>query len=133
MGEAFKFDLVSPERMVLSVQAQSVVVPGAEGDFTVLSNHAPVMTTLRAGLVNVTVDSRETLIFVRGGFADVTNAGVTVLAEQALLLDELDNSKLAEQIKNAEEDLRDAQDEAKKAKAAATLAQLKELAAHLKN
>lgn len=131
MAEAFKFELVSPERMVLSADVDSVVIPGSDGDFTVLAKHAPVMSTVRSGVVTVKTADGEKRVFVRGGFADVTPAGVTILAERAIPMDELDATKLDEQIKNAEEDLADAADDAARSKALETLGQLKELAATL--
>jgi F-type H+-transporting ATPase subunit epsilon len=107
----FSFELVSPERVLFSGEATSVVVPGAEGELTVLANHAPVMTALRAGIV--TVDGGKRL-FVRGGFADVTPSGLTLLAEQAVAVEEIDVEKVSAEIRDIEEDLRDAKtDEAR--------------------
>jgi F-type H+-transporting ATPase subunit epsilon len=103
------FDLVSPERLLISEDVESVVVPGSEGFFTVLARHAPAMSTLKPGLVEVKGLSGDTRkIFVRGGFADVTPAGLTILADKAIPLEELDAAALAQQIKEAEEDLADA-------------------------
>jgi F-type H+-transporting ATPase subunit epsilon len=132
MADAFNFELVSPERLLLSEQVLSVVVPGTDGDFTVLSKHAPLMTTLKAGVVDVTLVSGATQrIFVRGGFADVSPDGFTLLAEEAMPLGDLKADVLAEQIKDAEEDLADAVGEAKKHAAQGKLDQLKELKAAL--
>jgi F-type H+-transporting ATPase subunit epsilon len=131
MAEAFKFELVSPERMVLSADVDSVVVPGSDGDFTVLAKHAPVMTTVRPGIVAVKTAEGDKRIFIRGGFADVTSAGVTILAERAIPMEELDAAGLAAQIKAVEEDVADATDAAAKSKALETLGQLKEIAAIL--
>ena len=90
MADNFKFDLVSPERLLMSEPAAQVVVPGTEGQFTVMAGHAPVMTTLRPGVLDATLGSgKRARIFVRGGFADVNAAGLTVLAEQAIPLQEL--------------------------------------------
>jgi F-type H+-transporting ATPase subunit epsilon len=100
------FDLVSPERLLVSEQVESVVVPGSEGFFTVLARHAPFMSTLKPGLVEVKGLSGETRkIFVRGGFADVTPAGLTILADQAIPLEDFDAATLAQQIHDAEQDL----------------------------
>jgi F-type H+-transporting ATPase subunit epsilon len=104
----FAFELVSPERVLFSGEATSVVVPGSEGEMTVLANHAPVMTALRPGIV--TVDGTRRL-FVQGGFADITPDGLTLLAEQAVPVEEIDVEKVAAAIRNAEEDLRDAKTE----------------------
>jgi F-type H+-transporting ATPase subunit epsilon len=128
MADAFNFELVAPERLLLSEQVASVVVPGMDGQFTVLSKHAPLMTTLKAGVVDVALASGATKhIFVRGGFADVSEKGFTILAEEAMPLDELKADVLAAQIKDAEEDLADASGEAGKHAAQAKLDQLKEL------
>jgi F-type H+-transporting ATPase subunit epsilon len=128
MAEAFNFELVSPERLLFSEQVVQVVVPGVEGQFTVLAKHAPVMTTLRAGVVDATLASGgNKRIFVRGGFADVTPDGFTLLAEEAMPLEDLNADALAAQIKDAEEDVADASSAGKKQSAQAKLDQLKEL------
>ncbi len=109
MADALHFDLVSPERLLLSEDVESVVVPGSEGYFTVLARHAPLMSTLKPGLIEVKgVDGGVQKIFVRGGFADVNPSGLTILADQAIPLEDLDAAMLAEQVRNAEEDLADA-------------------------
>ena len=90
----FPFELVSPERVLFSGEATQVVVPAAEGEITVLANHAPYMSALRTGVL--TIDNRHRL-FVRGGFADVSPAGLTVLAEQAVPLDEINAEALSGQ------------------------------------
>lgn len=81
MAEKLKFDLVSPERLVLSAEVDEVQVPGAEGDFGVLPNHSPVMAMLRAGVLTVQNDGSSQSFELDGGFVDVTPEGVTVLAE----------------------------------------------------
>jgi F-type H+-transporting ATPase subunit epsilon len=132
MAEAFNFELVSPERLLFSEQVLQVVVPGVEGEFTVLAKHAPVMTTLRAGVVDAMLAAGGSKrIFVRGGFADVTPDGFTVLAEEAMPLEDLNADALAAQIKDAEEDVADASSPAKKEAAQAKLNQLNELKAAL--
>jgi F-type H+-transporting ATPase subunit epsilon len=132
MAEPFNFELVSPERLLMSEQVTSVVVPGTDGDFTVLSKHAPLMTTLKAGVVDVVLaDGGAKRIFVRGGFADVTPSGFTLLAEEAMALEDLNPAALDAQIKDAEEDAADAVGEAKKHAAQGKLDQLKELKAAL--
>ena len=128
MADAFNFELVSPERLLLSEQVISVVVPGTEGEFTVLAKHAPVMAMLKAGVVDATLASGGTKrIFVRGGFADVSPSGFTLLAEEAMPLEDLDGAALDAQIKDAEEDVADAASEAKKIPLQAKLDQLKQL------
>ncbi|MCX5477637.1 F0F1 ATP synthase subunit epsilon [Kaistia geumhonensis] len=132
MAESFNFELVSPERLLLSEQVAQVVVPGAEGEFTVLKNHAPFMSTIKPGVVTVTPTSgAPQRYFVRGGFADVSENGLTILAEQAVPVDSLDAATIAQQIRNAEEDLADARDDASRTAAATKLAQLKDVAAAL--
>ena len=127
MAEAFQFELVSPERLLLSAEVEQVVVPGSEGYFTVLKGHAPFMSTLRPGVVDVINGSVTERIFVRGGFADVNAAGLTILAEQAIPLAEVDADMLAREVKNAEEDVADARDGATKDAAELRLHQLKEV------
>ena len=84
MAEGTKLEIVSPERLVLSETVRSVTVPGSEGYFTVLGDHAPLMTTLKPGFVTaVTEGGVSHSIFVRGGFADVSPAGLTILADDA--------------------------------------------------
>lgn len=113
MADTFKFELVSPERLLFSDDAELVVVPGSEGDFGVLPNHAPFLSTLRPGLLEVTLPGgTQRRIFVRGGFAEVGPDGLTLLAQQAVDLAELDAEQLAQQIRNAEEDVADAKDDA---------------------
>jgi len=129
MAEPFQFELVAPERLLMSGEVDQVVVPGAEGYFTVLKGHAPMMSTLRPGVVDVTpaggrADDR---IFVRGGFADVNVHGLTILAEQAIPLAEIDAEMLAEEVKNAEEDVADAKSDAARDAAELRLNQLKEV------
>jgi F-type H+-transporting ATPase subunit epsilon len=130
MADAFTFELVSPERLLLSEAATQVVVPGEEGQFTVLKGHAPVMATLRPGVVEATL-GRGTVerIFVRGGFADTTPEGLTILAEEAIMLADLSAEKIAAEIKDAEEDVADASDASVKAAAELRLLQLKEVRA----
>ena len=106
MADPIHFDLVSPERVLVSEQVESVVVPGSEGYFTVLARHAPLMSTLKPGLVEVRgLGGDVRRIFVRSGFADVTPAGLTILADQATRLEDLDSATLAEEIRRAEESL----------------------------
>jgi F-type H+-transporting ATPase subunit epsilon len=127
MADPFQFELVSPERLLISEPVEQVVVPGSEGYFTVLKGHAPFMSTLRPGVVDVTKGSATDRIFVRGGFADVSVEGLTILAEQAIPLAEVDEAMLAQEVKDAEEDVADAKDGATKDAAELKLNQLKEV------
>lgn len=132
MADPFLFELVSPERLILSEPALEVVVPGSEGQFTMLKGHAPLMTTLRPGLVEVKLASgTNERIFVRGGFADANPEGLTILAEQAIRVADLDAATIAAEIKNAEEDVADAKDDAHRAAAELKLNQLREVQAVL--
>ena len=95
MAEGTKLEIVSPERLLLSETVKSVTVPGADGYFTVLGDHAPLMTTLRPGFVTV-VDNAgiSRIYYVRGGFADVSPEGVTILAEEAKPIAEFDRAHI---------------------------------------
>ena len=128
MADKLHFDLVSPDRLLLSEEVDQVLVPGSEGDFGVLPNHAPVMSTLKPGVLEVTGSSSgDGRIFVRGGFAEVTPKGLTVLAEEAIPLAELDVAQLDQKIQDASEDVADAKDDAAKDAAQMTLDQLRQL------
>jgi len=96
-----KFELVSPERLVLSEDVDMVVVPGSEGDFGVLAGHSPVVSTLRFGTIDVhDAGAVKDRIFVAGGFAEVTPDGVTVLAEDAARLTEIDKAAVSSEIES---------------------------------
>ncbi len=127
MSDSFQFELVSPERQLLSEAVTAVNVPGSEGYFTVMANHAPVMTTVKPGIVIATMEGgAEKKIFVLGGFADVNAKGLTLLAEHATAVEDLDSTMLDSQIKDAEEDVADAETPEAKAKAQQDLEQLRE-------
>ena len=111
----FHFELVSPDRVLFSGPAQSVLVPGNEGDFLVLNEHAPVMTSVRPGVVGIDdAQGKHHRVFVRGGFADASKQGLILLAETAIPFEDLSSEKLGEEIKNAEEDLADAGEDEKR-------------------
>ncbi len=129
----FHFELVSPEKLVFSGEVEAVVVPGTEGQFTVLKDHAPVMSTLKPGVVDIEeTKSKVRRFFVRGGFADVSAAGLTILAEHAIPLEEMDAAAIAADIKDAEEDVADAQNDEARRLAAEKRDQLLELKDALK-
>lgn len=114
MPDPFKFELVSPEKLLVSGDVEQVLVPGAEGDMTVLAKHAPVLTTLRPGLLEIGFPGgNDQRFFIRGGFAEVNPAGLTVLAETAIDLNELKPDDLAQAIKDTEEDVADLENDAK--------------------
>ncbi len=108
--ERVEFELVTPERLVISRGVDMVVVPGTEGDFGVLPGHTPMVSTVRPGVVNV-YQGNEIVerMFVAGGFAEVTAARCTVLADRAVAVDELDRAAAEQTLKDAREDLADAE------------------------
>jgi F-type H+-transporting ATPase subunit epsilon len=125
MAEAFTFELVSPERLLVSEQVESVVIPGTEGEMTVMAHHAPVMTTIKPGVVTVKpVSGVEERYVVFGGFADILPSGCTLLAESATHVKDIDRADLARRIQDAREDLNDASDDASRSKAESLLHQL---------
>ncbi len=125
MAEAFQFELVSPERLLVSEQVEAVVIPGAEGEMTVMAHHAPVMTTIKPGVVTVkTAGGKEERYVVFGGFADIVPAGCTLLAESAVAVGDIDRADLARRIQDAKEDAADAKDDQSRSKAEQFLAQL---------
>ena len=113
MSDKLQFSLVSPERELFNGLVDQVDVPGTEGDFGVLPLHAPFMAAIRTGAITVFNDGAETKYMIQGGFADVTPDGLTVLAEQATPLDDVDSETLAAEIASAEQALADAEGDAK--------------------
>lgn len=109
------FELVSPERLLVSEPVDMVVVPGGDGDFGVLPGHAPLISTVRPGVILV-FEGREVRdrIFVAGGFAEVTGERCTVLAEQAMPLKDIDAGKTEQDLRHAREDVADASDESQR-------------------
>ena len=112
MADKLHFSLVAPERELVNEDVDQVDVPGAEGEFGVLPNHAPVMAIVKPGALRVYSNGAIRKIFVNGGFADVTPAGLTVLAEDAVDLADVDPAKLDQDIQNAKEDVAGAKEEA---------------------
>lgn len=102
MADTLQFNLVSPERNVVSATASSVQIPGMDGDLTATPRHAPFLTTLRPGLVRVTAEGRATEYVVTGGFAEITPEATTILAERAVPRAEADSAMLAEVLAEAE-------------------------------
>jgi F-type H+-transporting ATPase subunit epsilon len=125
---ALHFELVSPERLLFSGDVAEVDIPGTDGDMGILPGHAPVLSTLRPGVVIVTKEGgQKERIFVRGGFAEVNPQGLTVLAEVAVPIAELDAARLAQEVKDAQEDVADAQDDETRRRAQETLDHLQAL------
>ena len=113
MAETFQFDLVSPERRLVSTEAKSAQIPGIEGDFTALPQHAPFLTTLRPGIVSVAGAQGESAYFVTGGFAEVSPESASVLAEEAVEKADLTRGFLDEKIEAAEKAQSEAGDDRK--------------------
>ncbi len=89
MADTLQFDLVSPERLLASVEATEVQIPGAEGDMTAMPDHAPLITTLRPGILKVSSAKGDAEYVVTGGFAEINASSISVLAEQAVPRDEM--------------------------------------------
>jgi F-type H+-transporting ATPase subunit epsilon len=111
MAGTFKFELVSPERILLSVDADQVELPGGDGDFTVLAGHAPVISTLRPGTIRAVSKDGKKSIFVKSGFAEVGPDKLVVLADQAFVTDEIDIRQLEAELKSTEDALAEAKDD----------------------
>jgi F-type H+-transporting ATPase subunit epsilon len=121
----FHFDIVSPERIVFSGEVDQVDVPGSEGDFGVLAGHAPLVSMLRPGILTVIRGGQAQRIMVVGGFAEVNPEGLTVLADMAMPVEDVDAATIAGEIKDAEEDVADAKTDAARDKARQKLDQLR--------
>jgi len=127
----FHFDLVSPEKLLFAGDVGQVDLPGSEGDMGVLAGHAPLVTALRPGIIVVYREGGDLRVVVNGGFAEVGPAGLTVLADMAVPVDDFDRAALAGEIKDTEEDLADTSDGWQRDKLARRLDQLKALQAAL--
>lgn len=115
--KAFNFELVSPEKKLISEPAAMVVIPGVEGDFGVLPGHMALLAAARPGVVSIwtTREGAPERIFIAGGFADVTPESCTLLAEQAVNVNDLNQGEIEQELRNLHEDLGMAKDEAAKA------------------
>ncbi len=112
MAEPYQFELVSPERLLVSESVESVIIPATEGEMTVMAKHAPTMTTIKPGIVTVKTGSgKEERYVVFGGFADILPDSCTVLAESATHIDQLDRAVLEARIQTARDDLSNASDD----------------------
>jgi F-type H+-transporting ATPase subunit epsilon len=130
-AQTLHFSLVSPERELFSGDVKQVDAPGVEGEFGVLPQHAPFMTVLKPGVVRIHEASGVTPVFVRGGFADVTPAGLTILAEEAVRLADVDAASLDSEIGRVRSDANDPGDEVRRKRATERLAYLEALRAAL--
>src|SRR5262245_29562134 len=126
----FHFDLVSPEQLVFSGEVEHVVVPGTEGEFGVLAGHAPMIAMLRPGIVKILGPDEQDIVVI-GGFAEVSPAGLTILADRAVPLAEMDSEVIAAEIRDTEEDVADAKDPAARDKLQHKLDQLRGVQAAL--
>ena len=130
MADKIAFDLVSPERLLLSENAEMVTIPGSEGEMGVMAGHMSLITTLKPGVIDVRiVHGQHDKFFVSGGFAEVTATKITVLAEEAIPLAHLSEETLRERIIDAQEDIATAKTEAEMQRATAALDQYKRLLA----
>lgn len=111
MADMMQFDLVSPERKLASQEATSVQLPGAEGDLTAMPNHSALLTTLRPGIVSVQSGSDVVEYFVTGGFAEISEAGTSVLAEKAVVKADVTSDLIDEVLQTAEAALENADDD----------------------
>jgi len=125
MAETLQFELVSPERLLMSEPVEMVVVPGSEGNFGALPRYAPLLATLRPGILEVYA-ARErgpsARLFVAGGYAEVTAERLTVLADEAVPVGDLDRAKIEAQLKDLRDDLADAKDAGARARVTARIA-----------
>jgi F-type H+-transporting ATPase subunit epsilon len=125
MADKITFDLVSPERLLLSKAVDMVTVPGTEGYMGVMAGHAPLVSTLRAGMIDMQDNGQDTRFFIRGGFAEINATKITVLAEEAIPFSELDLATLDQRISDAQADEIAAKTDADRARAAQLVDDLK--------
>ena len=125
MAAKIAFELVSPERLLLSCTADMVTVPGTEGYMGVMAGHSPLVSTLRAGMIDVQIDGKDDRYFIRGGFAEISPTKITVLAEEAFSMTEMDLAVLDQRISDAQEDEIAAKTDADRQKAALMVDDLK--------
>jgi F-type H+-transporting ATPase subunit epsilon len=127
-ADKVRFDLVSPERLLRSEDVDMVVVPGSEGDFGVLPGHAPIISTIRPGVIEVYKGTAAPdRIFIAGGICEVSADRCTVLADDAVEVSTLDRANLEKRLKDAEEDLADAKTDLDQHKASTAVAVLREM------
>ncbi|HKD48833.1 MAG TPA: F0F1 ATP synthase subunit epsilon [Rhizomicrobium sp.] len=125
MAGKIVFDLVSPERLLLSRPVDIVTVPGSEGYMGVMAGHASLVSTLRAGMIDMQDDGQDTRFFIRGGFVEINSEKITVLAEEAIPISELDIAVLDQRIADAQADEIAAKTDTDRARAAQLVDDLK--------
>lgn len=108
----FDFELVSPEKRLMSEKAWQVTIPGYEGDFGVRAGHASVVSNIRPGVIEIVTEAgaEATKVFIAGGFADVTATNCTILAEEAMMLGDLDQSDIEKEVSDLDAKLSHAKD-----------------------
>ena len=129
MAGTFKFELVSPEKVLMSVDAEQVELPGGDGDFTVLPGHAPVIATLRPGTIHARTKDAKKGIFVKSGFVEVTPNSVVVLADQAFITDEVDVRHIEDELTATESALAGAKDDEARRHLGMAIEQMRAIAA----
>ncbi len=125
MADKILFELVSPEKLLLSKAVDMVTVPGTEGYMGVMAGHSPLVSTLRAGMIDMKDEGQDTRYFIRGGFVEINPGKVTVLAEEAIPMSEMDLAILDQRITDAQEDEIAAKTDADRARAAQMVDDLK--------
>jgi len=125
MADKITFELVSPEKLLLSKAVDMVTVPGTEGYMGVMAGHASLVSTLRAGMIDMNDNGQDTRFFIRGGFAEINATKITVLAEEAIPISELDLAQLDQRIVDAQEDEIAAKTDSDRARAAQLVDDLK--------
>lgn len=113
MTDTLHYEIVSPECLLKDAHAAMIVVPGTDGDFTALPHHAPMMSTIRPGVVEIyeTEGAAPTKLFLKGGLAQINPTGLTILAEETIELDAVNADELNQQISDTREDIEDAKDD----------------------
>jgi F-type H+-transporting ATPase subunit epsilon len=127
----FHFELVSPQKIAFSGEVDQVDVPGAEGDFGVLAGHAPLIALIRPGIMTVTAGGEQSQLVVLGGFAEVGPGGLTVLADVATSIDDVDRASLQHQIEKIEQNIKEMEPCSDLDKSIARLDHFKVLEQHL--
>ncbi len=130
MADTLHLEIVSPERLLKDAEVAMVIVPGMDGDFTALPQHAPLMSTIRPGVVEIFASegAEAERLFLKGGLAQISSAGLTILAEETIALDSVDSDDLAQKISDTREDVQDAKDDIERSAAETELAWMTALA-----
>ncbi|WP_417460595.1 F0F1 ATP synthase subunit epsilon [Kordiimonas sp.] len=130
MTDTLHYEIVSPERLLKDAEAAMIVVPGADGDFAALPDHSPMMSTIRPGVVEIFESEGGTpeRLFVKGGLAQISPEGLTILAEETIALDAVNETELAQKISDTREDIEDAKDDVERARLEKELAWMVALA-----